>query len=469
VTLMVAYGKLAAWYDRLMAGVPYDRWLRFAEAYWEKRGLRPRVVADVGCGTGNTAIAFAASGMRVYGIDLSEDMLAVAAAKEARVREEGRSCAPVVWLRQDMRELELPEPVDAAVSFCDCLNYLLEEDDLSQAFAAVYRALKPGGTFLFDMHAPETLRRYAHDQPFVLTEPDVCYIWTCRFDDRRCEIEHDLTVFVRSGRSDCSSGSAKFISSAPIRGNAWRKSCAPSVSSTSMFSVILRGKNRGEPVSGCFSARSGLEPAAYFFQTPPAAFRPAQPSSIVAAAERRICALEPAIPALFRELFYKHYPNVRRKIVSLVRDEAVAEDLAQETFLRLYLRPPDHPEMIPAWLHRVATRLAYDYLERRSRERHILEKSFFSAETVGESNEQIVMRRLEREEVQAWLSRLSARDRNVLMLRYAGMSYSEIAERLRVRRSLVGTMVHRATERLRREAEADRRRFQPNVDGGNQP
>jgi len=203
VTLMVAYGKLAAWYDRLMAGVPYDRWLRFAEAYWEKRGLRPRVVADVGCGTGNTAIAFAASGMRVYGIDLSEDMLAVAAAKEARVREEGRSCAPVVWLRQDMRELELPEPVDAAVSFCDCLNYLLEEDDLSQAFAAVYRALKPGGTFLFDMHAPETLRRYAHDQPFVLTEPDVCYIWTCRFDDRRCEIEHDLTVFVRSGRSDC--------------------------------------------------------------------------------------------------------------------------------------------------------------------------------------------------------------------------------------------------------------------------
>lgn len=179
--------------------------------------------------------------------------------------------------------------------------------------------------------------------------------------------------------------------------------------------------------------------------------------------------MEPAIPALFRELFYKHYPNVRRKIISLVRDEAVAEDLAQETFLRLYLRPPDHPEMIPAWLHRVATRLAYDYLERRSRERHVLEKSFFPAETVGESNEQIVMRRLEREEVQAWLSRLSDRDRNVLMLRYAGMSYSEIAERLRVRRSLVGTMVHRATERLRREAKEDRQRFQPNVDGGNQP
>lgn len=73
--------------------------------------------------------------------------------------------------------------------------------------------------------------------------------------------------------------------------------------------------------------------------------------------------MEHSAPDLFRQQFNQHYPSVRRKLFALIRDEAAAEDLAQETFLRLYRNPPDQPEAIGGWLHRVLTRLAYDYMD----------------------------------------------------------------------------------------------------------
>lgn len=59
----------------------------------------------------------------------------------------------------------------------------------------------------------------------------------------------------------------------------------------------------------------------------------------------------------FRNIFYKHYPTVHRKLTALVRDEAAADDLAQEVFLRLYRKPPDNPDAMGAWLHRVLIRI----------------------------------------------------------------------------------------------------------------
>ncbi|GAB2703928.1 class I SAM-dependent DNA methyltransferase [Paenibacillus thermoaerophilus] len=202
----MAYERFAAAYDRLMEDMPYPEWLAFLAEAWDRLGMeKPRVLADLGCGTGSLAIPLAQSGIRVYGIDLSEHMLAIASDKEAEMRRSGGSAAAeIVWLQQDMRELALPEQVDAAFSFCDCLNYLTEEEDLAKTFRAVYDALRPGGAFLFDVHTPALLERYADEQPFTLNEPDAAYIWTCELDIGRCQIEHALTIFLAGddGRFD---------------------------------------------------------------------------------------------------------------------------------------------------------------------------------------------------------------------------------------------------------------------------
>lgn len=158
---------------------------------------------------------------------------------------------------------------------------------------------------------------------------------------------------------------------------------------------------------------------------------------------------------VFRHLFYAHYPTVLRKLTALLHDEDAAEDMAQEVFLRLYRNPPDQPEAVGAWLHRVLTRLAYDESSRKQRERRLLQKQGQLQQLEKESEfavDEEIQRRMTREEVHAWLEALPERDRQVLMLRYSGHSYAEIAEQIRVNPPLVCSLVHRAKKKLQRQA-----------------
>jgi hypothetical protein len=99
-------------------------------------------------------------------------------------------------VEQDMRELSLP-PVDAVISLCDSLSYLTEEEDVRQTFFRVYEHLKPGGTFLFDVHSPFKILHGFGDNTFTLNEDEVSYIWQCFCDPARLEVEHQLTFFLR--------------------------------------------------------------------------------------------------------------------------------------------------------------------------------------------------------------------------------------------------------------------------------
>ncbi|HEY0828899.1 MAG TPA: class I SAM-dependent methyltransferase [Bacilli bacterium] len=191
----MVYRQFAYYYDKLMADVPYGQWIEFAEQCWEKYG-HPRTVVDLGCGTGNITLPLAQKGLEIIAIDLSEDMLAAGQQKLGGMKR-AQANGSVTWLQQDMREWEFPTAVDSVISFCDCLNYLLEEEDVKQTFAQVYGGLKPGGTFIFDVHSPQQLEIYAGEQPFMLNEEDIAYIWTCELDGDRCEIEHSLTIFAK--------------------------------------------------------------------------------------------------------------------------------------------------------------------------------------------------------------------------------------------------------------------------------
>ncbi|WP_411345407.1 sigma-70 family RNA polymerase sigma factor [Paenibacillus sp. WLX1005] len=159
-------------------------------------------------------------------------------------------------------------------------------------------------------------------------------------------------------------------------------------------------------------------------------------------------------PEQFKQIFYDHYPTVKRKLYAMVRDDAAADDLAQEVFLRLYRNPPDNPDVIGAWLHRVLTRIAYDYMDKKARERRLQDKQeqYYDLNQPSPSNgEDVMIRQLEHEEVHQLLDQLPERDRQALLMKYSGYSYSEIAEQLQLRPPIVGTLLHRATNKLRKK------------------
>lgn len=144
-----AYGDLAGIYDELVGNTAFECWRDNLERLVNRNGIGFEVAADIACGTGLAALYLGERCSRVYAVDISERMLAVARARSAR--------GNISFIRQSFTELALPEPVDLLTCNFDSLNYLTDESALREALARFGRSVKPGGYALFDMNTAREL------------------------------------------------------------------------------------------------------------------------------------------------------------------------------------------------------------------------------------------------------------------------------------------------------------------------
>ena len=189
---MQAYGALAVSYDRLTNDVDYKAVVDFYRQILDKEGLCPRTAVDLACGTGSVGLLLALDGMEVTGIDMSPDMLCVAAQK---AQELG---LPPRFVCQRLEKLRLPRAVDLAVCALDSLDYILDPRDCREAIRRVYKYLNPGGCFIFDVNTPEKLR--AMDGQIFLDEDDDVYcVWRGEFDGETNICTYGMDLFQRRG------------------------------------------------------------------------------------------------------------------------------------------------------------------------------------------------------------------------------------------------------------------------------
>jgi SAM-dependent methyltransferase len=191
---MNAYQNLAASYDRLTNDVDYESWVDFAHAILEKEGLKPRTVADLACGTGSATRILARRGYQVTAVDLSEEMLTEAMDKCADLEQ-----LPV-FVHQNLARLRLPRAVDMAVCFLDSLDYILDPADCAAAIRQTYKALNPGGIFIFDVNTPEKLRAM-DGQVFLDEDDDVYCVWRGEFDEETNICSYGMDLFQRQGET----------------------------------------------------------------------------------------------------------------------------------------------------------------------------------------------------------------------------------------------------------------------------
>ena len=189
---MNAYQNLAASYDRLTNDVDYENWVDFAHAILQREGLTVRTVADLACGTGSATRILAERGYRVTAVDLSEDMLTEAMDKCADLEN-----LPA-FVHQNLAELNLPRGVDMAVCFLDSLDYILDPADCEKAIRRTYKALNPGGIFIFDVNTPEKLRAM-DGQVFLDEDDDVYCVWRGEFDEDTNICSYGMDLFQRQG------------------------------------------------------------------------------------------------------------------------------------------------------------------------------------------------------------------------------------------------------------------------------
>lgn len=153
----------------------------------------------------------------------------------------------------------------------------------------------------------------------------------------------------------------------------------------------------------------------------------------------------------FKELYDTYYPAVCRQLSYLLRDRDIAEDVAQESFLKLYVTPPAQLDNPWGWLKRVANNLALNFLRGEKNRQDREARVHLQEAHPADSTEELVLRSQEAREVREVLDSLPLRDKTCLLLRFSGFSYAEIAGVTGIQKSSVGTVLARAQARFKQE------------------
>ena len=233
---MEAYTDFAGVYDTFMDDTPYEEWAEFIEDLIKKYGISKPVrqkkpealkasekdiqekdiqekdtqekdiqekdileqerdmVLDLGCGTGTLTELLYQKGYDMTGADNSQEMLNIA------VNKKQVSGSEILYLCQDMRELDLYSTVGTVISVCDSLNYLLEEEEVEETFCLVNNYLYPGGIFIFDFNTVYKYETVIGDATIAENREECSFIWENYYHKEAHVNEYDLTVFVKEGK-----------------------------------------------------------------------------------------------------------------------------------------------------------------------------------------------------------------------------------------------------------------------------
>lgn len=181
------YQTFAAIYDVVMDDSLYDLWFDFTK---KNQGKDPQTILELACGTGDLALRFAKAGYEVTGLDLSEEMLAIAFNRS--LEEE----VALSFLQGDMRDLTDIGTFDLVTCYSDSLCYLENPQDLKKTFASVYEVLNTGGRFLFDIHSIYQINEKFKDYSFHEQGEDFAFLWDSYPGEFPNSVEHALTFFV---------------------------------------------------------------------------------------------------------------------------------------------------------------------------------------------------------------------------------------------------------------------------------
>lgn len=143
------YSALARGYDRVMAHVEYDLWAGYVFALIRQFHPDAKSVLELGCGTGSFALELQPRGRYEYlATDRSADMIRI-----AREKADARNL-PVTFAEADFLSFDVSTRYGVVLLLYDGLNYLLDPDQIRTLFIRTWRAINPGGVFIFDQSTP---------------------------------------------------------------------------------------------------------------------------------------------------------------------------------------------------------------------------------------------------------------------------------------------------------------------------
>lgn len=155
----------------------------------------------------------------------------------------------------------------------------------------------------------------------------------------------------------------------------------------------------------------------------------------------------------FEELFLRHYPRIYRVAIRIVGSHEDAEEVALDAFTQLHRRKldPNRADNVSGWLYRTATNGAFNVVRSRRRRRSWWQRLVGRESGTGHAEDpaDLIQRDAAAESVRRALLEIPERQRNAVILRASGLSYTEIADVIGIQPSSVGTLIARGERRLR--------------------
>jgi ubiquinone/menaquinone biosynthesis C-methylase UbiE len=190
-TTAVSFGAVAPYYDELMKSVPYQMWCSYYLLLLAHQCQHPKSVLDVCCGSGTMCELLTKEGFELSGVDLSEGMISQA------IRKAKRKKLSIDYHVGDAASFELGRQFDAAFSFFDSLNNILEPRRLQDAFDRVYGHLQPGGSWIFDVNTAYAFEAQMFDQQNLRPNAKLRYKWTGTWNPQDRTIAVDMRFWYR--------------------------------------------------------------------------------------------------------------------------------------------------------------------------------------------------------------------------------------------------------------------------------
>jgi RNA polymerase sigma-70 factor, ECF subfamily len=152
----------------------------------------------------------------------------------------------------------------------------------------------------------------------------------------------------------------------------------------------------------------------------------------------------------FESVFHHYYARIGHAIVRIVRDPARAEEIAVETFWKLWRNPKAaRGGRAGGWLYRTAIRMALDDLKKEAR--RLRRESAQPGRVPAQTPEEAHSATEERNRVRLVLASINGKQAELLLMRNNDLSYAEVAAALDVNPASVGTLISRAQQAFRKE------------------
>ncbi len=192
---MSSYKNFAEYYDILTNNIPYEKRGEYFNAILQKNSIKDGILVDLACGTGSLSEVMSALGDDVVGVDSSIEMLSVAMDKRY---DSGKD---ILYLNQEMQELDLYGTIDACICALDSLNHIVTANDVQTVFKKVSMFLNPNGLFIFDVNTDYKHKNILSDNVFVYDYDEVYCIWqNSKCVDNVIDINLDLFCKDEDGR-----------------------------------------------------------------------------------------------------------------------------------------------------------------------------------------------------------------------------------------------------------------------------